>query len=147
MKRLILMLTIMFISVVSYAQRGEIFSNKKGAINGYDAVAYFKESKSIKGDTQLNYQWKDANWYFSSKENSETFKENPEKYVPQYGGYCAYGTSEGYKAPTQPDAWTIVDGKLYLNYNKEVKVLWNKNQSELIKKADVNWGELKGKKE
>jgi YHS domain-containing protein len=147
MKKLILMLTIMFISVVSYAQSSEIFSNEKGAINGYDAVAYFKESKSIKGDTQLNYRWKDANWYFSSKENLETFKVNPEKYVPQYGGYCAYGTSEGHKAPTQPDAWTIVDGKLYLNYNKDVKVLWNKNQSELIKKADVNWGELKGKKE
>jgi YHS domain-containing protein len=147
MKKLILMLTIMFISVVSYAQSTEIFSNKKGAINGYDAVAYFKENKPIKGDTQFNYQWKDANWYFSSKENLETFKENPEKHIPQYGGYCAYGTSEGHKAPTQPDAWTIVDGKLYLNYNKDVKALWSKNQSELIKKADANWGELKGKKE
>ena len=147
MKKLILMLIILFISVVSYAQSSEIFSNKKGAINGYDAIAYFKESKPVKGDTQFNYQWKDANWYFSSKENLETFKENPEKYVPQYGGYCAYGTSEGHKAPTEPDAWTIVDGKLYLNYNKYVKVLWSKNQSDLIKKADVNWGKLKGKKE
>ena len=147
MKKLILVLSILFISVVSYAQNTEIFSNKKGAINGYDAVAYFKESKPVKGDTQFNYQWKDANWYFSSKENLETFKANPEQYVPQYGGYCAYGTSEGHKAPTEPDAWTIVDGKLYLNYNKDVKVLWNKNQSELIKKADANWVELKGKKE
>lgn len=137
----------MLVGVVSYAQNSEIFNNKKGAINGYDAVAYFKESKPIKGDSQFNYQWKDANWYFSSKENLETFKENPEKYVPQYGGYCAYGTSEGHKAPTQPDAWTIVDGKLYLNYNKAVEVLWNKNQSELIKKADTNWDGVKGKKE
>lgn len=147
MKKLILMLTIMLVGVASYAQNSEIFNNKKGAINGYDAVAYFKESKPIKGDSQFNYQWKDANWYFSSKENLETFKENPEKYVPQYGGYCAYGTSEGHKAPTQPDAWTIVDGKLYLNYNKAVEVLWNKNQSELIKKADTNWDGVKGKKE
>jgi YHS domain-containing protein len=147
MKKLILMLTLTLASVVSYAQNAEIFSNKKGAINGYDVVAYFKESKPVKGDTQFNYTWKDANWYFSSKENLETFRANPEQYVPQYGGYCAYGTSEGHKAPTEPDAWTIVDGKLYLNYNKNVKVLWNKNQSELIKKADANWGELKGKKE
>jgi YHS domain-containing protein len=147
MKKLILMLTITLASVVSYAQNAEIFSNKKGAINGYDVVAYFKESKPVKGDTQFNYQWKDTNWYFSSKENLETFRANPEQYVPQYGGFCAYGTSEGHKAPTEPDAWTIVDGKLYLNYNKDVKVLWNKNQSELIKKADANWGELKGKKE
>ena len=137
----------MFISVVSYAQNAEIFSNKKGAINGYDAVAYFKESKPVKGDTQFNYQWKDANWYFSNKENLETFKADPDKYIPQYGGYCAYGTSEGHKATTEPDAWTIADGKLYLNYNKDVKVEWNKNQSELIKKADKNWIELKGKKE
>ena len=147
MKKLILMLTVMFISVISYAQNAEIFSNKKGAINGYDVVAYFKESKPVKGDTQFNYQWKDANWYFSNKENLETFKADPDKYIPQYGGYCAYGTSEGHKATTEPDAWTIADGKLYLNYNKDVKVEWNKNQSELIKKADKNWIELKGKKE
>ena len=138
MKKMILMLTITLISVVSYAQNAEIFSSKKGAINGYDVVAYFKESKPVKGDTQFNYQWKDANWYFSNKENLETFKADPDKYVPQYGGYCAYGTSEGHKAPTEPDAWTIVDGKLYLNYNKEIKVMWNKNQSELIKKVDKN---------
>ena len=147
MKKMILMLTITLISVVSYAQNAEIFSSKKGAINGYDVVAYFKESKPVKGDTQFNYQWKDANWYFSNKENLETFKADPDKYVPQYGGYCAYGTSEGHKAPTEPDAWTIVDGKLYLNYNKEVKVMWNKNQDALIKKADKNWTELKSKKE
>jgi hypothetical protein len=77
----------------------------------------------------------------------EAFKANPEKYAPQYGGFCAYGTSEGHKAPTQPDAWTIVNDKLYFNYNKDVKVLWNKNQSERIKKADENWIEIKGKKE
>jgi YHS domain-containing protein len=147
MKKLILMLTLTLASVVSYAQNAEIFSNKKGAINGYDVVAYFKESKPVKGDTQFKYQWKDTNWYFSSNENLETFKANPEKYTPQYGGFCAYGTSEGHKAPTEPDAWTIVEGKLYLNYNKDVKSLWNKNQRELIKKADDNWGELKAKKE
>lgn len=147
MKKLILMLSITFISVVSFAQNAEIFSNKKGAINGYDVVAYFKESKPVKGETQFNYQWKEVNWYFSNQENLETFKSNPQKYIPQYGGYCAYGTSEGHKVSTDPDAWTIVDGKLYLNYNKDVKVLWNKNQSELIKKADNNWVELKGKKE
>ena len=73
----------------------------------------------------------------------EAFKSNPAKYAPQYGGYCAYGTSEGHKAPTQPDAWSIVDGKLYLNYNKDVQSDWKKKQSELIEKANRNWPKVK----
>jgi YHS domain-containing protein len=144
MKKVILM---MLITWASYAQNGEVFSTKNGAINGYDAVAYFKESKPVKGETKFAYTWKDASWYFANTENLEAFKANPEKFAPQYGGYCAYGTSQGHKAPTEADAWTIVGDKLYLNYNKDVKVLWSKNQQELIKKADDNWVKIKGLKE
>ena len=71
------------------------------------------------------------------------FKANPEKYVPQFGGYCAYGTSRGYKAETDPEAWTIADGKLYLNYNLEVRATWNANQAEFINKANANWPTVK----
>ncbi|HXB44544.1 MAG TPA: YHS domain-containing (seleno)protein, partial [Puia sp.] len=70
---------------------------------------------------------------------------NPAKYAPQYGGYCAYGLTGNHKAPTEPDAWTIIDGKLYLNYNKEVQGIWNKKQKEYISTADKNWPALKNK--
>ena len=77
--------------------------------------------------------------------NLNSFSKNPDKYVPQYGGYCAYGMSEGHKAPTDPDAWTIVDGKLYLNYNKDVRTKWREDEKGRIDKADKNWPELKDK--
>lgn len=143
MKKTILMFAILITTVVSYAQTGEVFTTKAGAINGYDPVAYFKEGKPVLGVTEFTFNWKDANWYFSSKANLDEFKANPEKYAPQYGGYCAYGTSQGHKAPTKPEAWTIVNEKLYLNYNTDVKVLWNKDKDALIKKADNNWPEVK----
>jgi hypothetical protein len=71
----------------------------------------------------------------------------PEKYAPQYGGYCAYGTSEGHKAPTQAETWTIVNGKLYFNYNKQVKQMWMKDQAHRIEIADQKWPEVKLSKE
>ncbi len=137
------MLALVFSTFLSHAQSTEVFSNKKGAVNGYDVVAYFTESKPVVGDTKYSTKWKEATWYFASKQNLEAFKANPEKYAPQYGGYCAYGTSQGHKAPTDPEAWTIVDGKLYLNYNKEVKKKWNKNQKELIEQANSEWPKIK----
>ena len=78
-----------------------------------------------------------------SQENLEDFTMSPEKYAPQYGGYCAFGTAEGHKAPTQPDAWTIVDGKLYLNYDKGVQSQWLKDTAGFILKADKNWPDVK----
>ena len=123
----------------------EIFSASSGAINGYDPVAYFTEQKPVKGKSEFTYQWKDANWLFSSQQNLELFAKDPEKYAPQYGGYCAYGCSKGKKATTDPDAWTIVDGKLYLNHSADVKNLWMKQQDENIETADKNWPEIKDK--
>ncbi|MBA4851706.1 YHS domain-containing protein [Emticicia sp. BO119] len=133
------------ISLQLFAQKAEVFSNAEGAIRGYDAVAYFTESKPVKGKTDFSYQWNNATWYFSSAENLNKFKATPEKYAPQFGGYCAYGLSEGHKSPTQPDAWTIVDNKLYLNYNVKVKEKWSENKEERIKKANENWVDLKDK--
>jgi len=125
------------------AQSSEVFVTDEGAIQGYDAVAYFKEGKPLKGKSEFSTLWNGAQWSFSSKQNLEMFKSNPEKYAPQYGGYCAYGTSEGHKAPTQPDAFTIVNGKLYLNYNKDVRTEWSKNKKERILQADKNWPTVK----
>lgn len=145
MKRLILLTAMIVTAFVSKAQKAEVFSKSGQAINGYDPVAYFTQGKPVKGAKNLSYQWKDATWYFSSQHNLEDFKKAPEKYAPQYGGYCAYGLSDGHKAPTEPDAWTIVNGKLYLNYNTDVRSDWDKNRDERIKKADSYWPQIKNK--
>jgi YHS domain-containing protein len=127
------------------AQKSAVFEQSGKAIRGYDPVAYFTDGKPVQGKEEFVYNLNNTNWYFSSQQNLDSFKTNPEKYTPQYGGYCAYGLSNGYKAPTSPDAWTIVNGKLYLNYNIEVRESWDKNQKERIEKADKNWPEIKNK--
>ena len=127
------------------AQKSEIFETDGKAIRGYDVVAYFTLGEPTKGIDSITTQWNNSNWLFSSIPNLENFKKNPEKYAPQYGGYCAYGTAGGYKATTQPDAWAIVDGKLYLNYNKKVKTIWEKDPPRYIEKANMNWPGLKTK--
>lgn len=134
-----LIVLIAFHTTLFGQSKSEIFSSEAGAINGYDAVAYFNEGKPLKGTTAFVFAWNNADWYFTSPENLDLFKANPEKYAPQYGGYCAFGMSRGYKANTQPDAWTIVNNKLYLNYNTEVRTEWNQKQEELINKANKNW--------
>jgi len=146
MKKGILMFSVLVFAGLSLvAQRSATFVQSGKAIRGYDPVAYFSEGKPVKGDEKLVYNWNNANWYFSSKENLDSFKANPGKYAPQYGGYCAYGLSEGHKAPTDADAWTIEDGKLYLNYNTDVRKMWSKEKKERIEKADKNWPEIKDK--
>lgn len=116
------------------------FSTPKGwAIRGYDPVAYFKSGEAVAGVPETAYDWNGATWLFSTQENLETFKADPAKYAPQYGGYCAYAVSQGYTAAVDPQAWKIVDGKLYLNYSKEVKALWEASQSRYIADADKNW--------
>lgn len=116
-------------------------------IDGYDPVAYFTERKPVKGLKGFEYQWMEATWRFASKENLELFKEDPEKYAPQYGGYCAYAVSQGYTAKVDPEAWDIVDGKLYLNYSKSVQKKWRKKRDEYIILADKNWPELRAKEQ
>lgn len=134
-----------FMSLAVLAQKAEVFSPSEGAIHGYDPVAYFKESKPVKGDKKYSLSWNAATWYFTSQQNLEIFKMNPQMYAPQYGGYCAYGLANGHKAPTDPQAWLIADGKLYLNYNKDVQKSWKAKQSEYIQTADKLWPELKDK--
>lgn len=112
------------------------------AIGGYDAVAYFTQKKALKGDSSIKFQWNGAVWYFASIENKILFEKSPEKYAPQYGGYCAYGASKGYKAKTDPTAWTIVGQKLYLNYNAQVKTVWLPDTTARIMTADQYWESL-----
>ncbi|MCY4383761.1 MAG: YHS domain-containing protein [Nitrospinae bacterium] len=117
-----------------------------GAIRGYDPVAYFTESKPVEGKKAFSHKWKGATWYFASEKNRDLFRADPEKYAPRYGGYCAYAVSQGYTASIVPEAWKIVDGKLYLNFSKGVQQTWEQDIPGNIKSADKNWpGLLKGK--
>lgn len=137
-------LFVTFLSVAtSFAQHTNVFSVDGKAIRGYDPVAYFTDGQAVKGDSTLTYAYEGTTWQFASKEHLDAFKTDPTKYMPQYGGYCAYGTADGHKAPTQPDAWTIDNGKLYLNYNTKVRTKWNTDRPGYIEKADQNWPKLK----
>ena len=121
------------------AQKSPTYATKDGAIKGYDPVAYFTQGEPTKGDQSFAFEWRKVNWYFSSQENLEAFKSDPEKYAPQFGGYCAYAVGNGYTYESDPKAWKIVDGKLYLNYSKGIQKKWEANQADFIKKAEDNW--------
>jgi YHS domain-containing protein len=121
----------------------KVYSDWLGrAIKGYDAVAYHTMGKPVEGDSDFEYEWMGGTWRFASAENRELFKANPEKYAPQYGGYCAYGVSQGYLVKIEPDAWSIVDGKLYLNYSQSVQATWNEDRQGFIDTADKRWPQL-----
>jgi YHS domain-containing protein len=146
MKRSIIVALTFFFSIVqARGQQSEIFAPGGKAIKGYDAVAFFKQSKAVKGADSLSYQWKGANWLFASQGDLDAFKTTPEEYAPQYGGYCAYGVSQGHKAPTQTDTWSVVNDKLYFNYNVKVKEVWTKDEANFIQTADQKWPDLKNK--
>lgn len=123
----------------------EVFVQSDEAIRGYDPVAYFKAGKPVKGKDEFTFTWKEAKWKFASEENMNAFKADPERFAPQFGGYCAYGMGDedGHKSSTSPEAWTIVDGKLYLNYDTDVQKMWKANQQEFIKNANKNWPRVK----
>lgn len=116
-----------------------IFSTKSGAIRGYDPVAYFTERKPVKGQDSIQVNWNGAIWHFATPENRDKFKNAPERYAPQYGGYCAYGWAKGYAVKTEADAWSIENGKLYLNYDSKVQGEWDKNRAGYIKQADEQY--------
>jgi YHS domain-containing protein len=109
------------------------------AIEGYDPVAYFEEGKPVEGDSDYTHEWMGATWYFASAANRDLFAADPQKYAPQYGGYCAWAVANGYTAKIDPQAWAVVDDKLYLNYSLEVQKQWQQDVPGNITKADGNW--------
>lgn len=112
------------------------------AIEGYDAVAYFTENQAVKGNEDYELEWENANWRFSSAENLAAFQEDPERYAPQYGGYCAWAVSNGATAGVDPKQFSVVDDKLYLNYNANIQNQWVKEQDRRIELADEYWPTL-----
>ena len=109
------------------------------ALKGYDAVAYFDQDKAVAGKKDFEHSWMGATWRFSTVENRDLFAKNPEKYVPQFGGYCAFGVTGGYLAPTDPTAWKVFEGKLYLNYDSDIQKKWSEDIPGNIKKANEKW--------
>src|SRR3954451_8385456 len=119
---------------------GPVFTHSGAtAIRGYDTVAYFKDGKPVKGTPGFSTQWMGATWQFANASNRDAFQQAPEKYAPQFGGYCAWAVGHNYTASTDPEAWKVVDGKLYLNNSKSVQKMWEQNQAKWITEADKNW--------
>lgn len=126
-------------SLPALAGKDPIYSDGGAAASGYDVVAYFTESRPVQGSAAHTAEYQGATWRFASAANRDAFEADPARYAPQYGGYCAYAVSQGYTAKTEPDAWKIVDDKLYLNYNRSVQKRWEGNQSNFITEANANW--------
>jgi enamine deaminase RidA (YjgF/YER057c/UK114 family) len=116
------------------------------SISGYDPVAYFTDAKPVQGKTELEYVWHKLRWRFASDAHRQSFAKDPDHYTPQYDGYCAMGVGAGeaaHKDSVDPEAWAIVDGKLYLTHVSQAMEWWQQNPAEYIKQADENWAAVK----
>jgi YHS domain-containing protein len=116
------------------------------AIKGYDTVAYFTAGKAVKGTEDFTSSWHGMRWFFQSRENRDLFAASPEKYAPQYDGWCAWAMTEARKAVTNPEVWKIVDGKLYLNCSQAAYEKWSRDIPGHIKMADEIWRKMQGGK-
>ena len=120
-----------------------VFKNNRGeAAGGYDVVSYFESGKPAKGAQAHAAEWNGARWLFATAAHREQFLAQPEKFAPQFGGYCAWAVGHNYTASSDPEAWTIRDGKLYLNYNQDVQKKWTPEAASWIQKGEVNWPRL-----
>ena len=109
------------------------------AIQGYDPVAFFTDNRPVKGNAQFQSEYRGAKYYFASSEHKATFDIEPAKYEPQFGGYCAYGVTHSTRAPIKIEAWQIVNGRLLMQYDLDIKNKFNQDQQGMLKKADENW--------
>jgi YHS domain-containing protein len=132
-----------FLLVLSFQVNAEapiytsFFSDQ--AVSGFDTVAYFREGKPVEGSEKFSTEYKGAQWLFKNQANLDAFLLAPDSYAPQYGGYCAWAVAHDNTAKGEPDQWHITNGKLYLNYNAEIRGKWLKDKEALIKTADSNW--------
>lgn len=144
-KPLLLAAAAVFVAAVSTPAFAKDYTHSTPGISGYDPVAYFTDGKPMRGSGYQVSVFEGVTYAFANEEHKEMFEANPEKYVPAYGGYCAYGVAVGKKFVTDPEVWRIVDGTLYLNLDREIQRTWEKDVPGYIKKADVNWSEIKDK--
>ena len=124
----------------AFAGKAQIFTGLVDgvAVAGYDPVSYFSGTPLV-GKPEISTTWNGVEWRFSSEENKAAFTAAPEKYAPQYGGYCAFAVSKGATAKGDPEAWTVTDGKLYLNFSKGVREQWQTDIPGNVSAANSNW--------
>jgi hypothetical protein len=127
------------------AQGVGIYAEDGVAIGGTDPVAYFTEGRPVRGLREHALMWRGVEWRFSSAETRAAFEADPTRFAPQYGGWCAWAVAEGYTASTTPEAWAIVDGKLYLNYSRGIQRRWERDVPGNIARADGNWPQIAGR--
>lgn len=147
MRKVFIVMAMCFVTTASVAQaslRTKHFNLEKGlAIQGYDPVSYFTQSKALKGSAQFQYNYEGVVYRFASQPNLDLFKQNPQKYEPQYGGWCAYAMgASGEKVEVDPETFKVVNGKLYLFYHSWVNntlLKWNEDENHLLPTADKNW--------
>lgn len=128
-----------FFTRPAMAAEPEVFSDGGIAIRGADPVAFFTEGGPVIGSADHALMWRGTTWHFASAENMEQFMADPEAYAPMYGGYCSYAMSKGYVATSVPEAWTIYEDKLYLNYSVNVRQIWSEDIPGNIAAANENW--------
>lgn len=129
---------------VAHAMEPETFQSNGIAINGIDPVGYFTDGGPVAGSADHAVDYKGATWLFASADNKAAFEADPEKYGAKFGGYCAYAASLGYLAPTQPEAWTVYEDRLYLNANLRARELWLQDVPGNIAKGEANWPGILG---
>jgi YHS domain-containing protein len=127
-----------------HASTPPIYANDGIAVDGSDVVAYFTQGAPVKGTAAFTHDWNGVRWHFATEKNRATFAADPAAYAPQYGGYCAWAVSKGYTAATVPEAWRIVDGKLYLNFSRRIKRRWERDIPGRIAAANANWPAVLG---
>ena len=144
MKKLLLpFFTLAVLVVPSLAQAG--VANNLIGVQGYDLVAYQTQGEALRGNGHNVAEHDGVSYQFATAENREAFEANPTKYLPAYGGYCAFGAALGKKFNGDPEVWKVVDGKLYLNLDSSIQKKWNEDIPGNISKADANWVKIKDK--
>ena len=121
------------------AAKPPVYAENGIAINGFDPVAYFTQGMPVAGDPGISSDWQGAKLLFASADNKAMYDADPEKFSPRYGGYCAYAVSKGATAPTDPNAWTVHEDRLYLNFSVDVRSIWQEDIPGNIERADANW--------
>ena len=143
-RRHVLTLTLIAPVAAAFASRAiaatpEVYAEGGIAVDGTDVVGYFTDGAPVAGDPAITHDYMGVSWQFSTQANRDAFAADPAAYAPQYGGYCAYAVSQGYTAPTVPEAWSIVDDKLYLNFSTRIRSRWERDIPGHIAAADANW--------
>ncbi len=128
-----------------YQSRRPDYAANALAIGGFDPVAYHTRKAALAGNANFRVSWGGAEWQFSSQENRDLFVRDPDRYAPQYGGWCAFAVAAGSRAASDPRLWDIVNGKLYLNQSTGTQASWRQDQAGMIQRADLNWPRLLGR--